>query len=378
MLSAATRGARTGFLTQTLAFGGFFGGLFLGSWASPYVSQLSDSSLVRIMIPLFVTFGLAFTLASLGELLAARLKTRFRLRFAHTLNATTGFTLAACMVLLASWLISSALTRLPLASIGLKIESSALVQSMDEIMPPAPVVIERIGRIVSPHGFPEVFVGREPGTRPAGEPVGPEVEAAAAAARASTVRIESEACGGLSVGSGFVAAENYIVTNAHVVAGARQPIVYDSNGRHRSTVVWFDPAIDFAVIRTAGLAGPALPLAREYAERGTTGAVVGYPGGGDLTAVSAVVLGRQEAIGRDIYSRNIAAREIYELDSLVQQGNSGGPFVLPDGSVAGVIFASAANRESIGYALTAQEIAEDLETAISQNKLASTGACAAD
>ena len=49
-------------------------------------------------------------------------------------------------------------------------------------------------------------------------------------------------------------------------------------------------------------------------------------------------------------------REIYALRGRVKPGNSGGPLLAPDGRVYGVVFAAAADRSDIGYALTAREV----------------------
>ena len=71
------------------------------------------------------------------------------------------------------------------------------------------------------------------------------------------------------------------------------------------------------------------------------GAVLGYPGGGSLTAGSAAVRAVIEPVGRNIYGDGQVERRIYEVQATIRRGNSGGPFVLADGRVAGVVLVSA-------------------------------------
>ena len=164
------------------------------------------------------------------------------------------------------------------------------------------------------------------------------------------MKVSGRGCGGIIQGSGFVAGPDLVVTNAHVVAGIASPVVQDANGTHDATPLVFDPATDVAVLRAHDLAGPALALADTSAGRGTVGAVLGYPQDSPLTYSSAAVLAEYSARGRDIYGQSLVTRHVYELQASVRPGNSGGPFALPDGTVAGVVFASSVTNENVGYA----------------------------
>jgi S1-C subfamily serine protease len=82
-------------------------------------------------------------------------------------------------------------------------------------------------------------------------------------------------------GSGWVAADGVIVTNAHVVEAASAITVQlqGSGPSHVATAIWFDPRNDFALLRVAELAGVRpLPLVRRP-RPGTVGAVIGFPRG---------------------------------------------------------------------------------------------------
>ena len=373
---AIARGYRVGFLRQAFSFAGFLAGLLFASWLAPHVAGNTDGAESLILV-LFLTLAIAAVGASFAELAAAQLQAKIKLKHVHTVNRGLGIAFSVSAVLISAWIIASALNRLPIAGLGISLQRSRILAAVENIMPPAPAVMERLGRILSPHGFPRVFIGDEPYIDPAGPPATPEVEAAAAKAKASTVRIEGTGCGGVSVGSGFVAAPGYVVTNAHVVAGIRQPIITDQAGRHKSVVVWFDPGTDMAVLMTDNLSGPPLPLSTKRAERGTSAAVLGYPGGGRLTVDPAVILTARQAIGRDIYDSGISTREIYAVQAFIEPGNSGGPLVLADGSVAGVMFGAAISREDMSYALTSQQIHDDLQAAVTRTQQVSTGPCVA-
>lgn len=348
----------------------------LGGWLAPHLSRLFSDSATQLLVSLLVTFTLAILLAAVGDKLAIKLQSSFKFKPAHMLNSLLGVVLGIGFVLLASWLIASALTRLPFAQFSLAVDQSKIVQTMNRVMPPAPRVMEKIGRLVSPQGFPQVFVGQEPELDSAGPPVSPDVEAAAALARDSVARIEGLACGSISVGSGFIASPHHVVTNAHVVAGVKKPVVLIQGKRYTAKIVWFDPDLDFAVLKTdVRLASQPLKLTDKTVPRGTTTAILGFPGGGELTIRPGVVLRDQIALGRDIYGGDVVSRKIYALQASIQTGNSGGPVVLPSGEVAGIIFGGAVDKQTVAYALTSEAVADDLARALKQNSSVRSGPC---
>jgi S1-C subfamily serine protease len=68
-----------------------------------------------------------------------------------------------------------------------------------------------------------------------------------------------------------------------------------------------------------------------------------------------------DATGRDIYGDPGADRAVLELAASLQRGDSGAPFVTADGSVLGVVFAVAADRDGVSYALAPSEVAVVLD-----------------
>jgi S1-C subfamily serine protease len=203
----------------------------------------------------------------------------------------------------------------------------------------------------------------------------------------STVKIEGTGCGVIREGSGFVVAPGLVVTNAHVVAGILSPFAIDEFGRHPATAALYDPRLDIAVLRVPGLRDPpSTPLqGSALVARGSTAAVLGYPEGGPFAAVPAGVADAFDATGLDIYGNATVTREIYELDAVVQPGNSGGPLVasgdaadgIRDGTVIGVVFARSTTNADVGYALALPAVNHDIAEAESSDSTVSTGACAA-
>lgn len=364
VLLQAARGVAAGLSRQLFSLGGFLGGLAAGAALAPRAVPATLDPGGRLLVSVALVLGTALVLGAAGAAVgrrAADVARRLRLR---PVDAALGGVAGAAASLVAIWLVASAFSGIPYGEVSRQIRDSRLLREVDRRLPPAPAVFARIGDSFRPGDFPDVFAGLEPGpTPPVPRARGGQAAAALRAAGASTVRIEATGCGGVLSGSGFVAAPGLVVTNAHVVAGARGPTVRDRGGARAATIVLLDTAQDLAVLRVDGHAGPPLPLAGRPARRGTRAVVLGYPRGGPLRAEPAGVGRRQTALGRDIHGERRVARTIYELHARVEAGNSGGPVVLSDGTVIGVLFARSDGSREIAYAIAAEEIRARLQRA---------------
>jgi S1-C subfamily serine protease len=238
--------------------------------------------------------------------------------------------------------------------------------------------VPQLERVADALGFPDVFIGLPSAGEPTEPPADVTVRAAAKRASPSTVQVFARGCerGFLHEGSGFVGAPGYVVTNAHVVAGSAGVWVH-LDGPLDAVVVAFEPGLDLAVLRVPELEAPPLALATEDVPRGTGGAVLGYPGDEGLTVVPASVRRLFEPVGRDIYGRGEVVRRLYELDTVVRGGNSGGPFVLRDGRVAGVIFANSVIDDEVGYAIAAAQVRPVLDRSVGVSAPSGVGSCTA-
>ena len=104
--------------------------------------------------------------------------------------------------------------------------------------------------------------------------------------------------------------------------------------------------------------------------------MLGYPGGGPLSTWGPPRCGRcPSLIGRDIYRRTQVTRRVYELQGSIHRGNSGGPFVLESGLVAGMVFASSAEDANLGYAIVASEFRPIVASAATATRSVGTGEC---
>jgi S1-C subfamily serine protease len=293
-------------------------------------------------------------------------------------DSALGAVFGVVMTLISYWLIGSLLLQGPSQSLAHELRRSNVLAKLDELAKP-PNVLATLGQYLNTSGFPQVFA---PGFSP---PVGPPVKLPSVKkfkrtykdADQSTVRIIVSGCGGLQLGSAWVASRTAVVTNAHVVAGGRHVVVQDTFGNHRGVVVLFDPRTDLAVVHVARLRDPRLRLVKRVVKRGTQGVTLGYPGSrrGALVAFKAAVQGSFKAQGRDIYGRSFVRRDIYQLRANVRQGDSGGPFVLPGGRVAGVVFAASLTQANTGYALTGRQVAKDVARGVRARRAVSTGPC---
>jgi S1-C subfamily serine protease len=380
--AAAYRGFRRGLLGQALEFGGGLLGLLIGLSLGPRLASalINSPGLQGAAIALVtVLVGL-----SLGQVLGFALGQHFgsmarRARLGGV-DSGLGAAFGLVVILIAYWLLGSLLARgSPLPQLTEALGRSRILAALNDVAEP-PNVLAYVTHYLDTSKFPPVFV--DPSQQRDGAsirlPSSRVGRAAFRAAGGSTVRVAVPACGGVQLGSGWIAGENTVVTNAHVVAGGDSFRIEDATGRHPATVVLFDPRTDLAVLRTGDLAGPPLRLETSLLAPGAAGATLGYPGeqGGNLDAQPAAVQRHLPARGLDIYGRSEVVRDVYELRARVRQGDSGGPFVLANGRVAGVIFAaSTTDPGRTGYALTGMEVSDEIRDGTRATEAVDTGDC---
>ncbi|WP_049580040.1 MarP family serine protease [Streptomyces sp. SBT349] len=361
VLAAAVSGFQRGLIAGVVSLVGFVGGAALGVWLLPFfVDRLEAGSATAAIVALLVVLVPAAVGQALAWPLAVHLRDGVRWAPARWLDGVGGSLFNGVAILLVAWIAASALTPTPSPELNRAVQGSRLLGAVQDGMPAqAPTWFNRATGVLNDAGFPQVFnpFENDP-TAEVPEPSGDNVtEAAVAAAQNSTVKVTASA--GLSgqEGSGFVFAEERVMTNAHVVDGADVTAVQVGGAGRRleATVILFDPGMDVAVLDVPGLDAPSLPLAGD-AGRGDPAVVAGYPEDGPLDLRAATVAGRTPAQGRDIEGDSAVTRDIYVVRSLVRPGNSGGPLLTTDGQVFGMVFARSVTDEDTGYVLTADQI----------------------
>lgn len=377
VLLAAYTGYRRGAVLQLFTYTGLLAGLVVGAVLAPRLAELSHDRFTQSLIAL----GSFFAIAGIGDALGWIIGSKFW-RLARTsrlgmVDSAGGSLMGIVVVLLAAWFIGFNLSNGPFPDVARQVRGSAVVRGLNRVLPHPPYVLGEIRKFLNRFGFPEVFAGLPPAPAgPVKPPTGVEARRAFDHISPSTVRVIGAACGEIQEGSGFVVANHYVVTNAHVLAGMRSPQVQNRGTDQHATPVLFDPDLDVAVLRVGETPWPVLRLDPDEEARGAKGAVAGYPGGGGLKGEPAAVLRLLHAVGKDIYGRSTVERDVYELQSVVRPGNSGGPFGLVSGQVAGLVFAASTTDDHVGYAITSTEILPDVHRAIGRTAAVSTGPCA--
>jgi len=381
IVAAVILGWRSGAIPQISGLIGAIAGGVAAILALPYLADpLSGiDPAIRPVVVLLGLVGAVVVGESLGAALGRAVARRLGDGLLGAADRTIGSGLAVAQALLIVWLAGSLLAEGPIPRLAETAGGSTAVRTMATILPPATEVAVGLGGWLDSTGLPDVFVGFEPLPAPPVErPADPAARAIGAAAEASTFKVSAATCGLSSVGTGFVVAAGYIVTNAHVVAGSGQRGVRVSGGGGQildAVPVLFDPNLDVALLYVDRLRAVPLTFSPRDPERGALGATLGYPGGGGLTILPAAVAGRYPATGHDIYGRERVRRQILELRAEIDRGDSGGPLVLTDGTVGGVVYAEARTNPDVGYALTPSEVAAGIAAGFGRRAAVDTGPC---
>ncbi len=374
-------GARSGAIPQVAGLVGAIGG---GAIAVLLLPVLADplSGIDPTVRPWLVLGGLVGAVGlgeSVGAAIGRGVLHQLGTGILGNVDRLGGATLGAVQALLIVWLTGGLLAEGPLPRFAEAAGTSSVIRTMSAVLPQPTEFAVELRTWLDASGLPDVFVGFEPvPAPPVQRPGNAAAEAIAAGAVASTLKVAAATCGLSSLGTGFVVRSDYVLTNAHVVAGANSTgiRVATIDGRLFDAVpVLFDPDLDVALLHVTSLGLRALPLATTDPVRGAVGATLGFPNGGQLVVLAAAVAGRYPATGHDIYGVDQVRREILELRAAIERGDSGGPLVLPDGSVGGVVFAEARTNPDVGYALSPTAVAAAIAPGLGQVAAVDTGTC---
>ncbi len=367
-IAFAMWGYRQGLIVGMLTLCGFAAGAVAGSRIAPLLLSEGASSPYA---PLFAALGallvgalVALTLESLALGLRERLVRGGAL---HLADGAGGAALIAAVALGLVWVFGAVALHAPgTAQLRGDVQRSLILRQLNDVLPPSGPVLNALNRIdpapsitgpTAPVAPPDSGVASDPDVRRASR---------------SVVRVLGTACGLGVEGSGWVAAPGLVVTNAHVIAGEDDTTVNTIDGASLEAVpVRYDPANDLAVLQI-GASIPPLSIAPDP-QRGTSGAVLGYPENGPY-AVSAARMGDiNTAISEDAYGNGPIQRQIASLRGHVRSGNSGGPLVDPNGKVMATVFAATTSGPLGGFAIPNEIVEEALVEAAATE--VDTGPC---
>jgi S1-C subfamily serine protease len=363
------RGARTGFLASALSLLGVVLGAALGSRLVPALLD-GDGDLV---------FGSVITLASimafavLGDVLARAagsfLQEKIKGATSEALDRAGGAILGAALSLTLVWVTATFALGTPLLSpLHPTMQQSTVLGALNQAMP-SRLLTQAVSRLDPIPRFqgPDANVA-EPNLDVANDP-----EILAATSR--VVRVSGVACGYGVEGSGWVAAPNLIVTNAHVVAGEISTLVQpEGNGLPLpARVMAFDEKNDIAVLRVNDLR--LSPLRLVEPRNSEPVALLGFPENGPFDIRAGRVGDTTRVISNDAYNRGPVERTVTSFKGFVRPGNSGGPAVNEDGEVVATVFASRADSDDAGYGIPSSLVKQLVDVAQERRNPVSTKEC---
>jgi len=358
-LLMALWGYAQGLIVGALSLAGFAGGAFLGARLGPLLLEEGSRSEYAPLFGLVGAMLVGGIFASGFEVVAYRLRVRMGDRLG-IVDGIGGAVLIACLGLALAWLLGAVALQTPGArELRRDIQRSSILGALNDVLPPSGPLLNALARF---DPFPQIDgppadvpapnsrIARDPQVRAAG---------------ASVVRVLGTACGLGVQGSGWVAGDGIVVTNAHVVAGQDDTSVQieGTGPEHDADAIWFDPKNDLAILRASGVRGVrALPL-DVGAESGTSAAVLGFPKNGGYDVQPARLGETREVISQDAYGEGPVRRRMTSLRGRVRPGNSGGPVVDSRGRVVTTVFAAATDGSRRGFGVPDSIVRDALDKA---------------
>ncbi|MFL6023726.1 MAG: MarP family serine protease [Marmoricola sp.] len=374
----ALSGYWQGFITGAFATVGLVLGGLLGIWLAPHLLGNASPSVGISLAALFVvlvcaSFGQAFL-----QFAGSRVRAKITWQPVRALDAVGGAVLSVVAVLTVTWMLGVAVSGSRIPGIGPLVRDSKVLTKVNGVMPTeAQGLLRGFDRVVGSSFFPRYLEPFAPeriiGVSPAPGRVvhDPQVEKA----ELSVFKVRgNNSCGDGIEGSGFLYSPHRLMTNAHVVAGVRDPKVRVGTRNVAAKVVYYNSDTDIAVL-DVDIDGPVIHF-DDTGKARQASVVLGYPNDGPFDAQPARIRAQQRLRSPDIYGRGSVTRDVFSLRSLVRPGNSGGPLVSMDGKVLGVIFAASVSDKDTGYALTASQVSSAAARGISANVRVSSGNCA--
>lgn len=163
-----------------------------------------------------------------------------------------------------------------------------------------------------------------------------------------------------SLGSGvIISKDGYIVTNNHVIDGAKTITVYDTNNKeYTAKLIGKDAKSDLAVLKIAGDNFPYAEFADSDAVKiGYDALAIGNPLGTGISVTNGIIsaLHKEITIDRETMT-------LFQTNAEINNGNSGGGLFDINGCLIGIVNAktmsslTSTNVEGLGYAIPSNEV----------------------
>jgi S1-C subfamily serine protease len=340
-------GFARGFFVGILSLAGFVAGAWIGTRFGPQLLSDGNESPYASLFGLFGAIIAGTILSAGAESIAGGLRAGIRASGLGLVDGVLGAVLAVALAFGFAWVVGVVVRQAPAAGdLRRAVRESVILDELNKHLPSDTLLkalarIDPFPRVDGPEvdvGPPQSGVGADPDVVRAGD---------------SVVKVLGEACGLGVSGSGWVAGDGIVVTNAHVVAGQDDTFVEPRGGGRRldASAIAFDAKNDVAVLRVPGLGLAPLRFAREV-KVSEPGAVEGYPLSGPFRIRPARIGQTRVVISQDAYGNGPVRRRITAFRGRVQPGNSGGPIVDVAGRVSATVFAeSIGGGPSGGYAV---------------------------
>lgn len=166
------------------------------------------------------------------------------------------------------------------------------------------------------------------------------------------------------MGSGFIInTDGYILTNYHVINGAKEVTVTLSDGQEvTASVVNYDSDKDIAMIKLNGdveVPGVVELGNSDALQPGEEVVAIGNPLSKELS--STLTKGIVSALNRSVETQSGINTNLIQTDAAINSGNSGGPLINTKGEVIGINTLKASNgAEGIGFAIPINDVKEKI------------------
>ncbi|NLA07350.1 MAG: PDZ domain-containing protein [Firmicutes bacterium] len=165
-----------------------------------------------------------------------------------------------------------------------------------------------------------------------------------------------------AIGSGFIVrSDGYVLTNNHVIEGAKEIVVTLADGRKfNGKTMGRDPRNDLAIVKIDAKDLPAVQLGDSDKIRpGDFAIAIGNPYGLQHTVTAGIISGLARSLDGDPKEPGI----YIQTDAAINRGNSGGPLIDIEGRVVGINTAIIPQAQGLGFAIpvnVAKSVMDDL------------------